>query len=1263
MLAVSNMSDNQEVENFLKSTAPPSTPIESWSDTNLELRQIVRWRRAHVALQLSGLLTVQQNQSHGIRIDWLQRLVLACATGRRKPTASDLSKAINGGLETAGVLRLEDPPEDMFFENIATSRGNFRIFIGQWESPGAYTQTLLNAFEKLPPGRPKTETLDSVYAILRVSEELALRSNLQDPRPTSHDPKGFMHVPNGNTMRRLVDRVSFSTRELTRLDISQDLLAPFTVDPDHYSDVFKRPPGESSLEFFPLISRPNGIAVISPVNISIAIRATLVTAAQRGGMSDQLMSLLLREQEEFSENTGFWPVPTIRLGKPNSHFVRSSICEFSPNRYLHVVQVPATFDGFPAFAFASVRELGDNAEKSVKDDIADFWNFLNGQKDVREGITVLLMSGWGTPHVVDTNLDHDDAPDCWAMASMSFIEASIIGACADGGLRDVLRLLEQIDRLEDDGFTLRNMSGLLNLFGVWRETRSNLIPEHELEVSPPSTLYLPTDSLLAPRIEAHRNRDCHAARLPDGSFKIVQRFGWGKWEDLAPTYASLKDVANRRLIGLVEVGERCWWVEAIVEKGRTTAWHFRVWDAIMQWLVAVGPEIVEQLPSSFPSLPVQITIILPEHKTSYPYKNPDNSEEGLAATILVAEESSGHAHVIQVSPAWVHFLSRAENDGEVELIAGIFEALSASNSFRVERERLRDLVLATVGSRDWRWLHARQIVTPVDRLASSNLVTGFSEIRTSAFSLVKCGSVWGSHSRDKGLEINGEAECKDFLISYSRQQLLKLIDEIRTFNRDSLVLLACENYLAARAEQSQWRNTIKAMRSIYGPDANSRAFERQNAINALQRSTKIICEIAACEAQSVGGNVPDKIDLDEMCARVLLSISNEQLLASILSKLIEPNLKISPAGDILGDRSISEKALKPGAEWSNMRALNEAERSYGKPIQKNDDVNSVEEALNIDPQLREAIEAEYSTSAESFFDLQYAIVQQAEAFGKSAYVIKRSELQMFLDQNENYPSVNLSGFLERLTLRKRLNWHEMSGAQKESDFDINRFDRPYSIINRPLVAMDSNDDPLVLVAPIFISDSTMYSLAGLMNGTLHGEYWTSAEARRYAGGQANLKGHEFEDKVTNAVAMHTSKAIPRVKLSWLLNEKTPDELGEVDVVAVSCDKTRVWIIEAKNLSMCRSESEAAARVSEYLGRKTLNRKGKMVPDKMLRHITRVQYLRERRDKLVARLMLPDIPEVHGLLVVDSPQPMNFLAHKSLSDSESTHLDIIDKFEF
>ena len=766
-----------DIQRLLEAMRPPTIPDEAFSATNVNLSRIVSWKKHAAASTLAGLLTEPRFHANGVRLEWLQRLVLSKSTGSRKPSVTELSSALNAGLEEAKVLRLEDPNEDLFCDLIVTRRGNFRIFTGLWEGAAVYTQTLLDAFEALPTGSLKNHTLTCAYALLRISDEIATRANVDRFSISGGEPKGIVNLPSADGLKRLAQRVRFTDAELEGLNINKAALNPFSLTIELLPFISDRPAGDTPLEFYPLLADPNGIVVASPTNISLAVRAILVLAAQRGGMDGALLSAMLVEQQKFSELSGFWPVPSLRLSPPNQFSMRASVCQFAQGRFLHVIQVPVTFDQLPTRAFGSVRELGMEASRLIADDISKFWQFLRGQSDCRQGISVLLLSGWGTPHGVAPPIDEANAPPNWSFLPLGFSDATVMGACEDGKFRDVVRILQQEKRLESDGFSFQNMNGVLNLFGFWRTTDGNLIPEHLGEIEPPCNLMLPTDELLAPRIEAAKKRDFRALPLADGGYKAVQRVDWQDIDDLQPIYASPEDATRGRLAGAVFIEGRTWWVECSAGSDQDREWQYRTWHAVLQWLAVVGRDIFEAFPDAYPIGAAHIEFAVP---AALKFENIDPTISGnsdLSTSLIGSRAVEGHPAQLRVSSAWPSYLVRPENDAEVELISAILELIAADQLKAPSRKQLAEVIRASIGSNDWRWLHAREGFTPLDRMTASGLLGPFKEIHFSATSLVKCGSVWSFHNRSEGLEIFGEEECREFFAKY-RESILGDLEHV-----------------------------------------------------------------------------------------------------------------------------------------------------------------------------------------------------------------------------------------------------------------------------------------------------------------------------------------------------------------------------------------------------------------------------------------------------------------------------------------------------
>jgi hypothetical protein len=175
--------------------------------------------------------------------------------------------------------------------------------------------------------------------------------------------------------------------------------------------------------------------------------------------------------------------------------------------------------------------------------------------------------------------------------------------------------------------------------------------------------------------------------------------------------------------------------------------------------------------------------------------------------------------------------------------------------------------------------------------------------------------------------------------------------------------------------------------------------------------------------------------------------------------------------------------------------------------------------------------------------------------------------------------------------------------------------------------------------------------------TVHNDdFWESKEAKAYAGERANEIGAAFEDRAAKFLNDAKFDVKLRQKITALLQEATKSDLGDVDVLAISPSGKDVFVLEAKSLKLCRTEAEVAARMSDYAGKMRADARGREKPDKLLRHIRRVKFLREKAHLLGERLSLPATPRVHGLMVVDAPQPMNFFMLEETPDAHSCMLD-------
>jgi hypothetical protein len=104
------------IEELLAQVAPAQTPAEALGHAPTIETLIGALDSTRTVDVLAGLMTEPRLQANGTRLEWAIRMVLALASGHRRPKPAELSRLLNNELKTARVNRLEDPIEDFFVE-------------------------------------------------------------------------------------------------------------------------------------------------------------------------------------------------------------------------------------------------------------------------------------------------------------------------------------------------------------------------------------------------------------------------------------------------------------------------------------------------------------------------------------------------------------------------------------------------------------------------------------------------------------------------------------------------------------------------------------------------------------------------------------------------------------------------------------------------------------------------------------------------------------------------------------------------------------------------------------------------------------------------------------------------------------------------------------------------------------------------------------------------------------------------------------------
>lgn len=1208
----------------------PAVPADAVQRVPQLARRLARWDRGQALAVLAGLQLEPRFHANHVRLTWATRLILALANGDQRVGRSDLIRLLNADLDKADVLRMEDPIEDFFLAPMATRLGEIPLLMGVWPHCAFYAECLVDAFARLR-GAEDAEVMRSIEALLALSRAVAARAGLERRIVGEGEPNTTIALPAEARLGRLAGHVRWTSAALEDVGISRDALAPFVLSDEEMTATLSAKPANAPLDFKPLVALGPDLVLAAPAAISMAVRAAIADHAIATGREGELAEALLVVQAERLSETRFAQTDEVAthwgLGEP----IRSHVFEYSTGRYMHLEQIAGDFARWRELGFGEPWPANSARGARIIASIRKAHEAVKDERGYCFGATLYLMGGWGKGERVD--FARPDDLEGWRFMGLEIADAIALSGCSDGTLGDFWRIDVLADMVRRQGFGLQNLSGPLNLFQWWRETSHTLVPQNERDITPPLQLSMPTDSLFAARREGMEAHDRRTVAWPGGGFRPVVRLDpFATFGTLEPIYVSFQALRARRLAGVTLAGARPAWLEVVrPEDPEALSAAYQNWAAALHWLTLVMPLLDDADPGRV--LPPVLVTLEISGPAAFAGEVPD--EAALDADIAI--EVRPDQVVVRTGDIWQQGARRIDNRGEVALAAALLEGVSRATGRPIERAEALARVLEAVPSSDVRWRHAYQPERAADVLRLHGVLSQrFREMPRSAVSLIKHGHAFGPE-RTPGTVITGKEACARHLGELHASSLAVLLGGVACYDRAELVSTALGMMQAGIADEQHWALTARALRGIYGRDTDLVvSLAQRSRVNAVLRASAILAEVAASHAPEGGGMRVGEMDYDELAAMALHHFGYCELVPSLAGDRLTPKLIVSPTGDLLYDHSFGDGTLAPSAAAMHSEQRQRHIGDYGWWLARESGAPSI-----LEPDLIAALQAEYGVSSTTFGDFSSGLCDLAVSAGHDVMLVTRSELIARVRDGRGIDEAILAMLVDRLTLPCRDGWEDVPPGAHPNDYDLGRFDRPQSLIGRPLIALSQGPDPLLAVGPAAVERAFLHNLSGALTGNLQDRFWSSKEMRSHVGRAANRAGMAFNDGIAEDLRALGLPADASIAPWACLNHKatpTIKQLGDIDVLAFSPDRRHAWVIEAKDIKLCRTLGETARRLSDYRGQQRTNGK----PDNLLRHLDRVAYVRAHAGDLAKRLKLDAVPQVHGLVVVDTPQPMNFV---------------------
>lgn len=894
--------------------------------------------------------------------------------------------------------------------------------------------------------------------------------------------------------------------------------------------------------------------------------------------------------------------------------------------------------------------LGEEFDKRITAAHAEF----SKQEGFRGGMTLIVGCGVGRGAAI--GFGEVDWPD-WRIEFCSAYDFVTLSTTTGFKPATLWRMRDAKDRMEQLGAALQNINGLINLVAWMRAHDGHLVPHGDLPdnfITPgqPSRLLIQQNSQRQLRHEALLSSDPRVEQFVDGTWLRLRKDQPSIFADdqAAPLYGGEDFNDQGGIYSAFLSPRRVWWGNVVTPQDTSGHATYERWRTVSTWLPRAVP-VLDGL-ANLPDGPILWNAIFASVTSErHPIQAASNYDK-VRAAITVDVDIAKRTVTTSATDEYERALFHPENIAERALVAafiqGVARLAGRDDAAKVEAALLPQIV------RDVHARHGHAIMMRTFRdMVRPDLEGRAVTISREDDAYVRFDLGWSVHDRSLGSRINGKSECQAFLNRLVGQLESNIVDELRRYNRISMLMMLIRNHELAITERDHWRRTSAAMIALHGDSPETMQTLRRHdfKLNAVFQTSRVLIEIALCECPLEGGVKPGHLDMSLLMAKTSMLFEVGGWSDAIRWDMMQPELRITPLGDVHAKFGFFDEIVEPHANITSGGRIKEAVESYSENLEERPVEVTVEH--RIDPMFAAAWTEQFGATIDQTRVLIDYLENMGVERGKAMLRLSRSEIRSIEAAGQVLDDTTANRLLDSLIFTTRPSWRVVPPGFDDKDRQSWRYRRRLSILRRPLLQVDEAADPTILFAPGMVRDAFAYMMGNLYRGDFP-DHQLSPKMRAWRARETGARGTTFATKVATALADRGWSTRIEVNVTHLLGQGFPRDYGDVDVLAWR-DDGRILVIECKDVQFRKTYGEIAEQLADFRGEVRSNGRR----DELRKHLDRMDIIRAHLEAVARFVGMPEISDVESHLMFRYPVPMQFALKRMSQSVTVTVFDDID----